>query len=410
MQEKAGRRGVLFYIGFVLAAFFLLVCLWQMSRVNSLSRNVKNFYASAYAGLSDSVHKMDAILKKAAISQNRDLQAELFLNLCTETGVAETCLSFLLQENETVLKTREFLSQVSAFVSEMSAKELTIAFDKDDTEKLEEFTKTATALCENFFKTDKESPVLSAEAVLKAKTGGQPPLLLADKPHFTRDEARQVAEVFLENERALYLAPNGENNGVIPTYEFVAQPEKNRTVTLSVTRPGGYVLFLHDDRRVKEQNLDIQSAVLTSKRFLARQGLYHMRPCYYEVEDNVATITILAEQQETVLLQDIIKVKIALDNGEVVGFDAKEYIMNHYTRQMPASILSLKKAQTFLNPNISVVSAVLSLVPSGDEEVLCYAFYGNYQNEQFLIYINAETGEEETVLLLQKRENGGFLF
>ncbi len=411
MEKRGGSRGLLMYAGFVLAAIFLVVVFWQMIRANDLSRTVKSQYAEAFTGFSVSFNEIDTLLKKAEVSQSREVQSELFLNLYMQARVAEVHLSFLPIENETLLKAKDFVSRVRAFASGLCEEMVFQKAIDEQTEQLFQFNETLNALRETFFNTEATSLSPAEETVLKAKTtDAAQPLLLEDKPLFTRDEARQVAEVFLENERGRALAPNGESDGEISTYDFVAQPANNRTATVSVTRHGGYVLSMHDDRQVTTQNLDTQTAVLAAKRFLARQGLYHMRPCYYEVHENVATVTAAALQQETVLQNDIIKVEIALDNGEVVGYDAKAYIMHHHMRQIPESFLSVKEAQTFLNPRFSVSSAVLSFIPSADGEVFCYAFCGRYNNQQFLIYINAETGAEEKIQLLPEIENGSLLF
>ena len=39
-------------------------------------------------------------------------------------------------------------------------------------------------------------------------------------------------------------------------------------------------------------------------------------------------------------------------------------------------------------------------------EVLCYEFKGTYMNKNFIVYINAENGREEEILLLIESENG----
>ena len=39
-------------------------------------------------------------------------------------------------------------------------------------------------------------------------------------------------------------------------------------------------------------------------------------------------------------------------------------------------------------------------------EVLCYAFQGSFDDQNFIIYINAATGKEEKILMLIESEDG----
>ena len=39
-------------------------------------------------------------------------------------------------------------------------------------------------------------------------------------------------------------------------------------------------------------------------------------------------------------------------------------------------------------------------------EVLCYEFKGTVENKNFLVYINAENGEEEEILVILETEGG----
>jgi len=53
---------------------------------------------------------------------------------------------------------------------------------------------------------------------------------------------------------------------------------------------------------------------------------------YYLKEDNTAIINYAYKQGDVVVYPDLIKVKIALDNGEVIGFESKGYLSNHTER------------------------------------------------------------------------------
>ena len=46
------------------------------------------------------------------------------------------------------------------------------------------------------------------------------------------------------------------------------------------------------------------------------------------------------------------------------------------------------------------------MVTEAKEEVLCYELSGAFDDRNYLIYVNAKTGEDEKILLLIESENG----
>lgn len=50
------------------------------------------------------------------------------------------------------------------------------------------------------------------------------------------------------------------------------------------------------------------------------------------------------------------------------------------------------------------------MIPKGKREVLCYEFKGKYKDSDFIVYINAENGNEEEILQIIKDENGVLTF
>ena len=54
-------------------------------------------------------------------------------------------------------------------------------------------------------------------------------------------------------------------------------------------------------------------------------------------------------------------------------------------------------AQKLIKEGFEFRSAHLALVPKDGQEILCWEFEGSYYRDQFIIYINAETGAEENI-------------
>ena len=106
---------------------------------------------------------------------------------------------------------------------------------------------------------------------------------------------------------------------------------------------------------------------------------------------------------------DLIKVSIALDNGEVTAFDSTGYIMNHTVRKDSIKKqYTIKDAEKLLNTSLKVKSSKEVYIPTDfGTEVFAYEYHCIAPDDnEILVYINPETGVEEEILVLLYSDNG----
>ena len=128
---------------------------------------------------------------------------------------------------------------------------------------------------------------------------------------------------------------------------------------------------------------------------------------YYDKAGGIATVNYAYVQDGITCYSDLIKVKVALDNGEVLGFETNGYLMNHSDRKIKKPELSEDEAENKVSSHLDVEESGLALIPKDSlEEVLCYEFTGSFGDKNFIIYINAENGREERILMLIESEEG----
>ena len=99
---------------------------------------------------------------------------------------------------------------------------------------------------------------------------------------------------------------------------------------------------------------------------------------------------------------------MALDNGDILGFDARGYIMNHKQRDVGTGTLSQEDCLQSVSPFLEVEKTRTVVIPSsGSRELLCYEYRCiGREDEQILVYVNAENGNEEQLLILLRTDNG----
>ena len=104
---------------------------------------------------------------------------------------------------------------------------------------------------------------------------------------------------------------------------------------------------------------------------------------------------------------DLIKVKIALDDGEILGIETTGYLNNHTNRNISNIKITEEQAREDLNDNLEIKSSGLAVIPTEwKSEILCYEFKGKVEDKEFLVYINAENGREEDILIITNTHNG----
>lgn len=213
-----------------------------------------------------------------------------------------------------------------------------------------------------------------------------------------KEKAAAILKVSADN-----LTEGNDEESKLPSYTFYAGESD-----ISITKKGGYLSYMLKSRAVNSQAISPEEAVNKAMNFLSDIGIYSMRSTYYEITNNVITVNFAFVQDETVMYTDLIKVSVAMDDGEILSFDGRGFLVNNRQRQLTEPAITAEQAQAALNPDLSVSSVTMCVIPSvGLNEVYCYEFKCSAQDDsQVLVYINAETGNEEQILLLMISENG----
>ena len=64
------------------------------------------------------------------------------------------------------------------------------------------------------------------------------------------------------------------------------------------------------------------------------------------------------------------------------------------------------EAAIALAPSLEISSTRLALIPHYSQEILCYELRGTAEGQEYLVYLNAETGAAEEILQVVVEEEG----
>jgi len=438
--------------GYTILIAGLIACLlWALNAQKSasaLETNVENGYNRAFFELSDYIENIDIQLTKAQLAKTPAQLASIANDIFSESAEAKSCLGQLPTTQVSLENTSKFLSQVGDYtyvLAQDMIKGDEISQDAYDTlAKLNEYStslkdnlkKIQSSIysgeikisdlnntnsskntvkadgngmisdLENIEKSFDEYPSLIYDGPFSEHIENQKPKLTENQAEISQGEAMQIAQEFLgDRGRGLKFAYKTENNQ-IPTFNFTAS-NKQEQITISITKQGGFILYFLDNLSVEKANLDVAQATEYAVKFLESRGIYDMVSSYYEKSDNIATINFAYSQNGVKCYSDLIKVKVALDSGEIVGFESKGYVMNHHERTLPQPQISEEEAKANISTSLDVTATTLALIPKDSlQEVLCYEFKGTFKDKNFIIYVNAENGREEQILSLLESEEG----
>lgn len=393
------------------------------SQAEQYRRNLQYGYTRSLSDLRDCVDNIQITLNKAAYANTATEQNGLAAKLMRESSMAKAALSTLPLTENSVDNVSKFISQVGDFSMSLAKKisegkpisdgeyksmENLEAYakklQKDLTEVNPDFSQT------NFNDSLKNTeqdftnfPSMIYDGPFSDHISQMKPKLTEGKKTIQQGNAQNIAADFISLKES-ELTHTQDTAGNMPTFNFTA---KNGDIRISVTKAGGFVSTMANTRSVSKKALDYQAASEKAHAFLDNRGIQNMKETYYVINDGVCLINYADLEDGVLCYPDLVKVGVALDNGDIVRFESTGYIMNHTSRSLSAS-LSSADAQKNVSPNLTVKLSRLALIPTpGLSEVLCWEFQcTGKDNDRVLVYINASTGFEEDILILRTTDNG----
>lgn len=389
------------------------------------------------------VQNVKTYLAKSMVSKSAEHGAEILTHVWREANLALSYLGMLPIESQELENTEKFLNQVSEYSYALSRKNIDgSGLTDEDINKIKELYNYSNDLSNtlNEMADELNNGTLKWSDLINNTEGSDiaevstfdvieenfheytgliydgafsEHITSSDKKGLTGDEideenAKKKAEDFIGKDKIKETKSNGYvENGSIPVYRFEMITHDNKTIGISISKKGGHVVFLNYNRDVNEEKITEQDAVQKGKEYLAEKGFKDMQETYYMKDNGFITVNYAYKQNDVVIYADLIKVKIALDNGEVIGLETTGYLNCHYDRNIPKNKISIEDARKHLSNKIQVTSEGLAMIPTEwKTEKFCYEFKGKIEDVDFIAYINAESGEEEDILIVTNTPNG----
>ncbi|MGX6442590.1 germination protein YpeB [Neobacillus sp. K501] len=199
-------------------------------------------------------------------------------------------------------------------------------------------------------------------------------------------------------------------NGKGSDYGFYSVSVKNnktgQEANMDITKKAGYPIWFVNYREVTEQTISLNDAMNKAADFLNENGFKNLELFESNQYDNVGVFNFVTTVDNVRIYPEAIKVEIALDNGNIMGFSAEEYLKSFMEdRNIKKAELTSEQARAKVNPNFKVMEERQAVILNDlNKEVLCYEFLGTIDDDTYRIFINANDGTEEEVIKLKNAE------
>lgn len=427
----------------------------QYQEKNDYYTFLDNQFQRMFYDLIGSVETISTDISKLLVSSQSKENIVLYSNILMNAYNAQENLSQLPIKHRDVTKIEKFLNQVGDYTFALSRKNLNgDQLNDKDRANLEKLQSYAMELAEDLHdlhkkalkgtvwknelrrkgskklnkEAKKENPIQTKFIKFQERMIEYPELIYDGpfsehaiqgmKPRLTgkkvsKEEAQKKVVEFLGNAVVQEVKKRDNARGKIDTYSFTVKPlNKSRgqqnPIYIDISQKGGKVIWMLNNRKVEKANISEKQAINKASKFLDEKGYKNMIPTFSLKYENVVLINYVYKQDDVVMYPDLIKVKVALDDGTIVGFDATKFLISNYKRDIPKPKITPEEARQKVSMKVKAEDAPrLCYIPTPSfKEIFCYEFKTEFKGDTFFIYINAETGEEEDILKLIKSENG----
>ncbi|MBM7558048.1 PepSY1/2 domain-containing protein [Halanaerobacter jeridensis] len=229
-------------------------------------------------------------------------------------------------------------------------------------------------------------------------------------------EAIKITKDFIKNpenynyeireKKGLKLKAAQEAKVKVPAYEVKAVHKNNpdEIIYADVSKKGGRIVWLLKKRELGDKKIDYEEAESNALKFVEKNKYPNMEVSSRHSFDEFLIVSLLPKQNNVLIKPNSVIAEVALDNGEIVGFNGLDYILNYKERSEDELMPDLKQseAKSKISSRLELVKDPQLVIDQIDgQEKLCYEFIGvikdGERQNHYRVKINAKTGREEEV-------------
>ena len=427
----------------LLTAIILLSVFPGLSRADGKSWMAmsENNMESAYYTLTDSLLNIENNFSKLRVTRDGNLAGEMLIDVAMDSQTAAANLAILSYSGYDMSALVKFCNQVGDYSKYLVTKltggeelseedyntlaklyEATYSIGKKlnavkdalmSGEKivtgLDEFNSQFTEIADSLVDGSIKYPSLIYDGAFSDSLEERQPKALSGEDIDPEKQQDNIAKILCDYE-IKSVKYTGESDNGFTAYVYDITLEDGSNVYLQLAKKGGSIVMWDKQFDSQQPTLSVEEGVVLAEQYMQKQGYENVKGVYACVTDSVLYVNICYVENDIVLYPDMIKIKVSLDDGKIIGFEGLNYIYNHTERSLETPSVTEGEVRNMNFGGLEVQSVRLALIPlDNGKESLTYEVYGKVDNYAYYVFIDAMTGKAVEVLQVIDSDEGEFL-
>lgn len=441
-HKSVGLRIALVVMSFVIVGLVAGLCVLgtKGETEGANDSNLKNAaFQRAYFDLVAETNDLSVKMSKLDASNDASQQTQMLYEVWKTADLAEMSLASLSSKDAGLNKLKKFMNQTSDYCHylalELNGNKTLSAEQEGNLKKMSDIlSRVNKALGEIQTQLERGELDMQTESALSKSVGQlfidfnetsvEYPQMIYDGPFsdalddretkglsgedINEAKGREIVGKAFDNKNIAKINFDGEWKTDIDTLNYTVDFKNNETAMAQLAKKGGSLIQLDRDREIGEQSLTSDECVKIAEEYLSSLGYKGLKSVWVTNMKGSYYVNLLPEQDGAILYPDLIKVKVASDDGTILGIDAKNYAYNHTDRKIPSAKVGINTARKAVKSSLNPNEGRLALIPYRNKEVLTYEFACEGAGLYF-VYVDATTGKEINILYVIDSENGTLL-
>lgn len=412
------------------------------SKAMDYHNKLENVYQSNLYSLIDSVNNLENKLSKTISANGSTYQRKTLLEASQNASEAEISIASLPLSQSDIQDTVKMVNQISGYTTTLAdnlAKGGTLSEDEISTltRVHESVVDLQNQLNEFARKMERGYSILDASLDIDTDSNGfsraisslknndiEYPTMIYDGPFsdsvvnsnikglkgdkISKEEAATKLEELYKN--AVKIDYQGETNGKFSTYNYRVTNSNEEELYIQMTQIEGHILTISGAGENGAQTIDYEAAKNIALEFAKENGIEDGEVVWNDTIKEDVYLNIAPKENGIILYPDLVKVKVNLVSGTVVGYDATSYFTNHTARTLSKGSLSLADAKAKVPSKFTIENARYVLSPLDyNREVVCVEVEATGEGSTYYFYYNASDSSLENVLKVIETDDGNLL-
>jgi len=405
------NTGLVIALCIVSACLIITSILWikNMNNNNLMNAQIENVYERNFYDLVDNVNNTEVKLSKVLASSYDGYSRKLLGEISKNASNASNNLSNLPISLNGIDDTKKFINQVGGYSTSLCDKldrgqtltqaevdtlaEIYQAMNilKDNLSKFnDEYIRKGFNILQNGNLLDGDYNKFTLKIQGIKSSSVEYPTLIYDGPFadslFNKeikglpeeivgvDYAKQVIKKVYASVSDDDIDYVSDATGRFETFDFKVDLDQSE-LYVQITKNGGKILTVSGFGDKRNVNLTLSEAVSKAKKIAKEQTGVDFDCVWSDIVSGDAYLNLAPVINKTIIYPDLIKVKIDLSSGEMLGYSATSFYTNHTDRNIESASYSKELADQKIPSKFNVEMSRLCIAPLDyGKETLCYEY------------------------------------